>query len=191
MSLIANNACTLQEGPGGGGLQEHPAVPGVHEAEDAGDEKGRGEEGKVLGGFHLVRTHNFRDFRPPPSPSYAFHATYPSCCTQKLAISSTPPPPLDAYVLNGSPLRLKRVVPFLLKLGSTKGSRSRIEVNASSWIFALLCSQEILRPKMNLTVRFGKQFSESSPCLPGQQDWYASGTLRKVYKTYCTVHFGT
>ena len=26
----------------------------------------------------------------------------------------------------------------------------------------------VLRPKMNCTVRFGKQFSESSPCLPGQ-----------------------
>ena len=39
---------------------------------------------------------------------------------------------------------------------------------------------------MNCTVRFGKQFSESSPCLPGQQGtgqqgWYASGTLRKQF----------
>ena len=41
----------------------------------------------------------------------------------------------------------------------------------------------LLRPEMNCTVRFGKHFSESSPCLPGQQGtgqqgWYASGTLR-------------
>ena len=51
----------------------------------------------------------------------------------------------------------------------------------------------ILRPKMNCTVRFGKQFSESSPCLPGQQGtgqqgWYASGTLRKQF-TKPTVQF--
>ena len=44
----------------------------------------------------------------------------------------------------------------------------------------------VLRPKMNCTVRFSKQFSESSPCLPGQQGtgqqgWYASGTLRKQF----------
>ena len=52
---------------------------------------------------------------------------------------------------------------------------------------------KILRPKMNCTVRFGKQFSESSPCLPGQQGtgqqgWYASGTLRKQF-TKPTVQF--
>ena len=52
---------------------------------------------------------------------------------------------------------------------------------------------KILRPKMNCTVRFGKQFSESSPCLPGQQGtgqqgWYASGTLRKQF-TKPTVEF--
>ena len=46
---------------------------------------------------------------------------------------------------------------------------------------------------MNCTVRFGKQFSESSPCLPGQQGtgqqgWYASGTLRKQF-TKPTVQF--
>ena len=46
---------------------------------------------------------------------------------------------------------------------------------------------------MNCTVRFGKQFSESSPCLPGQQGtgqqgWYASGTLRKQF-TKPTVKF--
>ena len=51
----------------------------------------------------------------------------------------------------------------------------------------------VLRPKMNCTVRFGKQFSESSPCLPGQQGtgqqgWYASGTLRKQF-TKPTVQF--
>ena len=51
----------------------------------------------------------------------------------------------------------------------------------------------LLRPKMNCTVRFGKQFSESSPCLPGQQGtgqqgWYASGTLRKQF-TKPTVQF--
>ena len=46
---------------------------------------------------------------------------------------------------------------------------------------------------MNCTVRFGKQFSESSPCLPGQQGtgqqgWDASGTLRKQF-TKPTVQF--
>ena len=46
---------------------------------------------------------------------------------------------------------------------------------------------------MNCTVRFGKQFSESSPCLPGQQGtgqqgWYARGTLRKQF-TKPTVQF--
>ena len=46
---------------------------------------------------------------------------------------------------------------------------------------------------MNCTVRFGKQFSESSPCLPGQQGtgqqgWYASGTCRKQF-TKPTVQF--
>ena len=47
----------------------------------------------LIGGFHLVRTQNFRDFGPPPSPLYAFRATYQYCCTQKLVISLTPPPP--------------------------------------------------------------------------------------------------
>ena len=47
--------------------------------------------------------------------------------------------------------------------------------------------------KMNCTVRFGKQFSESSPCLPGhqgtgQQGWYANGTLRNQF-TKLTVQF--
>ena len=48
---------------------------------------------------------------------------------------------------------------------------------------------------MNCTVRFGKQFSESSPCLPwqqgtGQQGKYTSGTLRNslhilLYEVFC------
>ena len=46
----------------------------------------------------------------------------------------------------------------------------------------------LLRPKMNCTVRFGKKISESSPCLPGQQGWHASGTLRKQF-TKPTVQF--
>ena len=46
-----------------------------------------------LGGFHLVRTQIFWDFRPPPSPLYAFHTTYQYCRTQKLVISLTPPSP--------------------------------------------------------------------------------------------------
>ena len=42
--------------------------------------------------------------------------------------------------------------------------------------------------KMNLTVRLGKQFSESSPCLPGllgtgQQGRYTSGSHKTVYPT--------
>ena len=53
------------------------------------------------GSIHQVRTQNFRDFGPPPPLSYAFHATYQSYRTQKLVISSTPPLPLSAYVLNG------------------------------------------------------------------------------------------
>ena len=48
----------------------------------------------ALRGFHLVRTQNFRDFRPPPSTLYAFHATYQYCRTQKLVIPLTPPSPL-------------------------------------------------------------------------------------------------
>ena len=41
---------------------------------------------------------------------------------------------------------------------------------------------QVLGDKMNLTVRLGKQFSGSSPCLPrqlgtGQQGCYTSGTL--------------
>ena len=44
----------------------------------------------------------------------------------------------------------------------------------------------ILDDKMNLTVRLGKQFLESSPCLPrqlgtGQQVRYTSGTLIKQF----------
>ena len=60
-------------------------------------------------GFSLVRGlpfsmyAKFSGFLTPPSPWYAFHATYQSYRTQKLAISLTPLP-LSAYVLNGSPL---------------------------------------------------------------------------------------
>ena len=32
-----------------------------------------------------------------------------------------------------------------------------------------------MRARMNCTVRFGKQFSESSPCLPGQQKTWQQG----------------
>ena len=47
----------------------------------------------LLGSFHLVRTQNFRDFRPPPSHSYAFHAPYEYCCTQKIGLIFDTPPP--------------------------------------------------------------------------------------------------
>ena len=44
--------------------------------------------------------------------------------------------------------------------------------------------KRLLGDKMNLTVRLGTQFSESSPCLPrqlgaGQQGRYSNGTLIK------------
>ena len=50
-------------------------------------------------GFSLVRGlpfsmyAKFSGFLTPPSPCYAFHATYQSYHTQKLAISLTPLPP--------------------------------------------------------------------------------------------------
>ena len=47
--------------------------------------------GDSFGGFHLVRTQNFRDFRLPPSTLYAFHATYQYYRTQKLVISKWKP----------------------------------------------------------------------------------------------------
>ena len=36
-----------------------------------------------------------------------------------------------------------------------------------------------MRARMNCTVRFGKQFSESSPCLPRQQ---GAGQVRQVHQ---------
>ena len=52
---------------------------------------------------------------------------------------------------------------------------------------------KILRPKMNCIVRFGNDYSETSPCLPwqretGQQGWFTRGTLRKQF-TKPTVQF--
>ena len=67
----------------------------------------------------------------------------------------------------------------------------KIKTFLQQWFYIVF--QCLLHPKMNCTVRFGKQFSESSPCLPGQQGtgqqgWYASGTLRKQF-TKPTVQF--
>ena len=57
---------------------------------------------------------------------------------------------------------------------------------------------DILGDKKTLTERLGKQFSESSPCLPrqlgtGQQGWYTNGTLllKQFTKPHCQVHFVT
>ena len=49
-----------------------------------------------------------------------------------------------------------------------------------------ILSNNILGDKMNLTIRLGKQFPESSPCLPrqlgtGQQGRYTNGTLIKQF----------
>ena len=47
-----------------------------------------------LGGIHLLRKQNFRDFGPPPY--LHFHATYQYFCPQLLlATSVTPTPPVQ------------------------------------------------------------------------------------------------